>query len=192
MLTRMDLRDLRPPTDPDPPVVLHRTDVPADTWAGLLADGAYRRLTTTAALRADVGEDAARRAHALVTSVPDRAVVGRRSAAWVHLGGDPPPYLDLLVAPGQRLPPDPARTCHQTLLSTRDVIVLGGCRVTTPTRTLADLALVPDAHDLWPVLAQLTEQGADPVAALACTARTARQRGVRRARALLTELIETC
>lgn len=188
MLTCVNaLDDLKHRASP-PPVLLRRAEVPSDTWAGLLADGAYRRLTDGCALRADAAEDADCRAQALPGPLPVRSVVGRRSAAWVHLGGDPPGRLDLLVPPGRRVDPAPGRRCSEARLATADVVVLGGHPVTTPTRTLFDLVLVPEADALWPTLTALCDIGADPADAL--TRFTRRRRGACHARLLLTGLRE--
>ena len=176
------LHDLRH-RDAPPPVLLRSTEVPADTWAGLLADGCYRRLTSGCALRADIVETADHRAQALPGPLPVKSVVGRRSAAWVHLGGDPPWRLDLLVPPGRRVDPAPDRRCSEAQLAAPDVQVLGRRPVTTPTRTLLDLVLVlgtdeprvdgpePSADPLWPTLTALCDMGADPAAVLTRLAR---------------------
>ncbi len=165
------LHDLKHRAGP-PPLLLRVTEVPADTWAGLLADGCYRRLTSVCALRTDVVENAGLRAQALPGPLPVRSVVARRSAAWVHLGGEPPRRLDLLVPPGRRVDPAPDRRCSETRLAVHDVQLLGGRPVTTPTRTLLDLALTfgadprpraggPSTDPLWPTLTALCDLGAD-------------------------------
>ncbi len=174
-----------------PPVLLRATEVPADTWAGLLADGCYRRLTGCCALRADVVENADHRAQALPGPLPARSVVGRRSAAWVHLGGEPPPRLDLLVPPGRRVDPAPDRRCSEARLAAHDVEVLGGRPLTTPTRTLLDLVLLagadePEVDPLWPTLTALCRAGADPASA---ATRLGGRRGACRARTVLARLL---
>jgi len=176
----------------EPPLLLRRSQVPASTWAGLLADAAYRPLTATVALRADAPDDAATRAIALASHIPDRAVLGLRSAAWVHAGGtavEAPRRLELLVPPGaRRVDPTLDQVSHEATLTTDEVVMIGGRRVTTPTRTLLDLGLSPRAEGLRPVLERLCAVGADPSAAMTRLATMPRRPGGRRARALLTTL----
>ncbi|MCL2848942.1 MAG: type IV toxin-antitoxin system AbiEi family antitoxin [Micrococcales bacterium] len=169
------------------PVVLDRADVPPDTWAGLLADGHYRWLTDRYALRADVTEDVEHRARALPGPLPAKAVVARRSAAWVHVGGQAPARLDLVVPPGRRVDPHVDRCCTEAPLGPTDVVMLGGYPVTSPTRTLFDLVFAPGAGAWWPVLVALCDTGADAGHALAAVGR---QRGARQARGLLRDLAE--
>ena len=170
---------------PPAPDLLYRTDVPRDTWAGLLTDGHYRRLTDGCALRAGAIETAEYRARAIVGPLPVRSVVARTSAAWVHLGGHAPGRLELVVPPGRRVDPSLDWRCTEASLTATDVVELGGHLVTTPARTLFDLAFVPDADELWTTLVGLCDVGADPAVALASVTN---QRGSRRARAVLVRL----
>jgi hypothetical protein len=187
------LHELRHRAGP-PPVLLHSTEVPADTWAGLLADGCYRRLTDVCALRTDVVETADHRAQAIPGPLPVRSVIARRTAAWVHLGGDPPRRLDLLVPPGRRVDPAPDRRCSEAHLAAHDIQVIDGRAVTSPTRTLLDLVLdeprtdQPGTDPLWPTLTALRDLGADPAAVLT---RLSGRRGACRARKVLAVLGES-
>jgi len=186
MFTCADVLDDLGDDAPSPPVLLYRADIPPDTWAGLLADGHYRRLTDGCALRADVTEDVEHRACALPGPLPARSVVARTSAAWVHLGGVAPGRVDLVVPPGRRVDPSLDWRCTEATLTAADVVTVGGHPVTTVTRTLFDLAFAPDAAHLWTTLVALCDSGADPASALAAVTS---QRGSRQARSLLAQLV---
>ncbi|MDY0912080.1 type IV toxin-antitoxin system AbiEi family antitoxin [Rathayibacter festucae] len=94
-------------------------------------------------LLADLPLGPAERGAALLAVVPRGTVADRLSAAWVH-GAMPaaPPVHSASIDRRNRLhPPMLARVrFHEVRLTDEDVTVLGGCSVTTPERTLIDLA----------------------------------------------------
>ncbi|NAZ84093.1 hypothetical protein GTR02_19995 [Kineococcus sp. R8] len=112
-------------------------------------DGLLRRVVGDVVVAADVRLDAEGRAAALALLLPPGAVALGASAAWV-LAGDPlpvPGVLEVALAPAaaRRLQRD--GSCGGTrVAATRsvpgahDVLDLGPLRVTTPTRTLLDVA----------------------------------------------------
>lgn len=94
-------------------------------------------------LVADLPLGAPERAAALLAVLPPGTVADRASAAWVHgATADPPTIHSASIDRRHRLhPPVLSRVrFHEVRLRDDDVMVLGGCRVTTPERTLIDLA----------------------------------------------------
>lgn len=170
------------------PSTVRREDVGDAAWFGLLRDGVLRPLWQDVAVRADLAETPELRARGLSTLVPTRAVVGRASAAWVHVGGPLPARVDLLFAPGtRRTDPHPLRTAAEAHLSPGDAQPIGPVRVTSVQRTGLDVARSEPPARAAPLLAALRGVGFDPLLALDELARLGPARGVRRARTVLTD-----
>ncbi|QHC66538.1 hypothetical protein GSU68_08100 [Rathayibacter sp. VKM Ac-2759] len=94
-------------------------------------------------LVADLPLGPAERGAALLAVLPRGTVADRRSAAWVHGASvDPPPVHSASIDRRHRLhPPVLSRIrYHEVRLADDDVVIVGGCSVTTPERTLVDLA----------------------------------------------------
>ncbi|MWV49759.1 hypothetical protein GRS96_10795 [Rathayibacter sp. VKM Ac-2803] len=94
-------------------------------------------------LVADLPLGPAERAAALLAVLPRGTVADRRSAAWIHGATiDPPRIHSASIDRRNRLhPPVLSRVrYHEVRLTDADVLVIGGCLVTTPERTLIDLA----------------------------------------------------
>ncbi len=178
----------RPATD-DHPALVRRDDVAPATWTGMLLDGALVPLWDGVAVCAGHQVTAAVRLAALSALVPPRGVVGRAAAAWVHAGGARPDKVDVVVRPGvRRADPHPLRRAAEAPLPDEDVLVLAGTRVTTVLRTGLDVAryVPPDEASL--LLRRLLAVGLDPDEALTALDRLPGERGVLRARDLLTAL----
>ncbi|MGF3055259.1 type IV toxin-antitoxin system AbiEi family antitoxin [Microbacterium sp. YY-01] len=78
----------------------------------------------------------------LLPSLDSFAFVGP-SAAWIHGAGDGAPYEHAVRRTGKRRTTDvgrPRLTVHDTPLPSSDVMLVGRVSVTTPDRTLFDLA----------------------------------------------------
>lgn len=94
-------------------------------------------------LVADLPLGPAERASALLAVLPAGTVADRASAAWVHgATADPPRLHSASIDRRHRLhPPVLSRVrFHEVRMKDADVVVLGGCPVTSPERTLIDLA----------------------------------------------------
>ncbi|WP_448629368.1 hypothetical protein [Cellulomonas soli] len=138
------------------------------------------------AIACDAAESAAVRAQAVARLVPERGIVARASAAWVHSGYGAPVRVDVLVpARGRRPDPHPHRVACEADLTDGDVIELGPVRVTSVQRTGIDVARLLAPAAARHVLAGLLEVGFDPDAARRRLGTMVGQRGVREARALL-------
>jgi hypothetical protein len=106
---------------------------------------------------ADVAESPWLRAASLAASLGDALAAVRLTAAWVHgVLDEPPPRPCVQRAVAQRLQRLPARgLCyHDVALDPRDLVRVGGVRVTHPARTIADLARFegaghPEALRAW-------------------------------------------
>lgn len=72
-------------------------------------------------------------------SPADGGTVCLLAAAWIHTGGRPPSRLDVTVPRPVRARFGPVRY-RNVVLSDRDVVVVGGVRVTSPLTTACDLA----------------------------------------------------
>ncbi len=173
-------------TAPVLPRTVRRDEVGAAAWFGLLRDGVVRLVWGDLAVAADLADGPEVRALAVAGLVPDRGVVGRRTAAWVHTGRFPPTRVDVLVRTGgRRTDPHPARVAAEASLAAQDVVHVGRVRVTTVQRTGADLARTLPRGDAVPLLRALREVGFDPELALDQLAGLRGQRGVRHAREVL-------
>lgn len=168
------------------PSIVRRSDVGAAAWFALVRDGVLRPVWGDVAVAADLPCCPDVRGAALVGEVPRGGVVGRGSAAWVHVGGVPPVRVDVLVGPGRRRPPrTDRRTAAEASLESGDVEVVGTLPVTTVHRTGTDVARFEPAARAHRILLTLVAAGFDPVAALRSLDDLPGQRGVRRARDVL-------
>jgi hypothetical protein len=175
------------PPSPDPLVRIFPDVLGPVTYQALLLDRVTRRVRGDLTVPADLMTTAELRAAALV---PDRCVVGRQAAVWVHTGSHEPLCIEVLVGPrGRRPDPHPGRTTHECELPEADVVLLGSVRVTSVQRTGLDLARWFPAHAALAMLAPLCEHGFDPAAALDALARLGGYAGVRDARATLARLV---
>jgi hypothetical protein len=83
------------------------------------------------------------RAAALAAQVPSRLIAERSTAAWVHGAVRTPPRThEYCVDTVARCHPPALRNVRirEVVLDDRDTVVLAGLRVTTPLRTLCDIA----------------------------------------------------
>lgn len=86
----------------------------------------------------------ATRAAGLAALLPEHAFVERLSAAWLHgaLAEPPnPPQFALPSGIGARPRRSRAYALRQVVITERELLLIGGCRVTTPVRTLVDVLL---------------------------------------------------
>ncbi|MET0853885.1 MAG: hypothetical protein ABWY30_04595 [Microterricola sp.] len=104
------------------------------------------------------------RAAGLAAELPEHAFVERLSAAWLHgaLAEPPrPPQFALPSGIGARPRRPRAYAMRQVVIAERELAVIGGCRVTTPARTLVDVLLDDELS---------TERAIAVAAAIAATA----------------------
>lgn len=97
-------------------------------------------------------------AAAVPTTVRQRVVAGRMTAAWIYGCAPEPDRLALLVDTKRRvssLRNTRGCTLHEVKLGPFDVISLGGLMVSSPLRTALDIALHVDAERAVPALALL-------------------------------------
>jgi hypothetical protein len=152
-----------PRPSPGLPLEIVPATVGALTYRTLLRDGVTRHVWGELTVPADVDVTPALRAAAFRGLVPARAVVGRRSAVWVHTGQHPPRRVDVLVPPRSRRPdPHPGRTTHECALPGSDVLELAGVRVTGVQRTGLDVARWFPPGDARALLTALLHAGFDP------------------------------
>jgi hypothetical protein len=110
----------------------------------LVAAGAVRHVVRGVYMDARVCDDLATRAACLHLRLPDDAVVGRLTAAWLF-GVDArmpdqrsaPPVVECIVPPGRQPLRRPGVRCYVAPLK-GDVCDVGGIPTTTPTRTAID------------------------------------------------------
>ncbi len=90
----------------------------------------------------DEPDRASQRALALAVQLPDRVIVEQRSAAWVWgLLDAPPRPHDLCTAIGARVRTGEGwPAAREVVIDEDEMVELGGIRVTTPLRTVIDLA----------------------------------------------------
>jgi hypothetical protein len=167
-----------------------RWELSAAEWTGMLLDRARTPIWEDVAVCTGHEVTPGLRLAALSDLVPQRGVVGRTAAAWVHAGGPRPTKVDVLVPPGVRRPdPHPLRSAAEGPLPDEDVLDLGPGRVTTVQRTGVDVARFAAPGDTVRLLVGLLPLGFDPYAALAGLRELRGGRGVQRARTLVTALM---
>ena len=97
----------------------------------------------------DEPETPAHRAASLAAQLPERIIAERRSAAWIWGALLRPPAIHELCADiGARVRTgDGWPAAREVVLGPGDAVPLGGIRVTTPLRTVLDLARVDEEFD---------------------------------------------
>jgi hypothetical protein len=131
------------------PITLEAGDLPAAELQAMRLDGELFALVDSWC-PVDVVETPAVRARAVMAARSDRLVAAGRTAAWIW-GALPvlPRPLELCsdVRARARLRPGADAVVHEFVLEAGDVATLGGVPVTTPLRTLIDLARSGAADD---------------------------------------------
>lgn len=165
----------RHPSAPPRPadLLVHRADLGDVAWQVLLRDGHVLPLHGDVGLPAGVPASPALRAAALAGRVTSREAVARTAAVWVHLGGPPPGRVHAVAV---------------AALAPRDVVGLGGVRVTTPRRAALDVLTLEPPDVARAALARLARAGLDLGQVQADVTAAATRRGVRRALEVLRAL----
>jgi len=170
---RERLRALLQPEDPADPALPHRPGAAApQRWAAErdVRDGLLRRVVGDVVVAADVDLDAAGRAAALALLLPAGAVAIASTAAWVLAGeaAGLPPVLEVALdaAGARRLQRDGSCggvpvSATRSVPPPAEVVELGPLRVTTPARTLLDVARTAPQRTVR-VRRALLEAGLDP------------------------------
>ncbi|WP_052226684.1 hypothetical protein [Microbacterium mangrovi] len=117
---------------------------------------------------ADAAETPALRAASVSGAVPRGCAATHLTAAWIHGAVPAPPVRHAVqrTQTGRRRLDQSARVAYRdTLIGSEDLITLGGVAVTTPTRTLADLARCSDPDSRDAARALVAAGAADPDAA---------------------------
>lgn len=106
------------------------------------------------------------RARAVGLLVPPRAIAERMTAAWIYGISPEPSRHQFCVDLGARthVPPSPRLQLREVHCAPEDTLTIAGLRVTTPLRTVVDLARTPgpDAPGLVRLLAELLRFGGLP------------------------------
>jgi len=166
--------------------LVHRHELDGIAWQVLLRDGHLVRLTDDIARPAAVPETPALRAAALAPLVPARCALAREAAVWVHLGGPPPARAHVVACRRDRRPePAPGRVTVSADLADRDVVRLGGVRVTTLRRTAVDVLAHEPRERAIALVERLQGAGLDLTQLRTDIAGAAGRRGVRAAADLL-------
>jgi hypothetical protein len=152
------LRAVLSPAPAERPVVVTPADVGGRAaWAELVRDGALLVLRGEAAVRQAVAVTPAVRAGAL-GDLPGGAVVAGRTAAWIHAAVPDGGRLDLTYPAGRHRPEvwGSVRVWQGPLLH-EDTHRVGGLPVTSPLRTVVDIALREPHRDAVAVVVALAE-----------------------------------
>lgn len=98
---------------------------------------------------ADTVEGPSARATAVAGFIPEGTAAMGPTAAWIHGAGDGPPtthHVQRAVPRRVRVPHLPRRRFHDIPLAADDGQLIGPVLVTTPVRTLCDLARLSPTH----------------------------------------------
>jgi len=148
------------------PALVHRDEMPSSAWHGQLRDGALHVVWGDVAAAAGLRLTPEVRVRSIADLVPDRAVIGRSTALWVHTGRHRPDRVEVLVHRRTRpAAPNPHRVSAEADLPDADLTRVAGLRVTTVQRTGVDLARWLPTHTAVPLVADLLALGFDPVRA---------------------------
>jgi hypothetical protein len=176
------LHSLLPLDQPFTPAMARAVGIDRPALSRLHSEGHVLRVLRGAYVASTAADSVSLRAAAVGLLIGPRDLVVDRTAAWVH-GVLPAGPLDLLApAPSRR-----ASLGGRRRLVGRDLIALGGIRVTSPLRTALDLGrLLPPGQALG-VLDALVERSFTQVELLAELPRFAGQRGIGQLRSLAAQ-----
>jgi hypothetical protein len=124
------------------PAVLSCSDLPEAELCAARLDGEVYRIDECFSPIDEI-ERPITRANALSSITPGRFIAEQRTAAWLHGAlGFPPAVHQFCVAAGARAkPPQGSRvSVREVEIDDSEIQAFGGIRVTTPLRTVADLA----------------------------------------------------
>jgi hypothetical protein len=124
------------------PSVLSAHDLPVAELAAARLDGELFRIDDCFA-PVDEIEQPSHRARALRAALPDRLIAEQRSAAWIWGALDAPPvHHELCVAAGvrTRTPGITWMRVREVVIEPAEIVTVGDLQVTTPLRTVVDLA----------------------------------------------------
>ncbi|WP_432494433.1 hypothetical protein [Kineococcus gypseus] len=131
---------------PDPSAPWRPGPAPAARAAAArqVREGLLQRVVGDVVVAAGVPVDAGVRAAALALLLPAEGVVVGAAAAWVHVGAPLPPPREVLLArrsAARHQPRGGVRlTTSRARLDAADVVRVGALRVSSPARTLLDVA----------------------------------------------------
>lgn len=144
------------------PDVLSSSDLPYPELCAAQLDGELYRLDDTF-MPIDGIDQPRSRALSLHTWAPSALIAERRTAAWIYGALDAPPGKhQFCVDIANRVRPerDARIALREVVFGDGDVVQLNGIRLTSPVRTIIDLARVPDEQfaGISPVIGRLAEQ----------------------------------
>ena len=126
--------------------VLSQDDLPAvELQVGVLDGELVRIGDAYCAIDAVIGSE--QRAESIATEVPHWAIAERLTAAWVYGVIDAQPQrLHLCVTSQSKIRPLSSSRCsfREVVLSDSDVVAIGGLSVTSPLRTVLDIARIDE------------------------------------------------
>ncbi|GII99018.1 hypothetical protein CLV28_1659 [Sediminihabitans luteus] len=169
---------LSPVVDPDDALVRPEHVGGAAAFDDLVRRGAVQVVRPWVAVARGTAVTPRVRARSLASPSVGGLVVAGRTAAWVHAGGEPPALLGFLASDGVRAPAhDPGRVVRYARILRSEVVDLGGVQVTSPLRTVLDVASSPTvpAHACGTLVTPLPD---DLAAAARCVVRVCAATGI--------------
>lgn len=128
---------------------------------------------------------------AAVLALGDDAVVGHRTAAAVWGAWRGPVQTEVIVSPSSGRPHRDGIVVHRSMLAPADVTTRAGLRVTTPLRTLLDVAAVVDDRRLAHVFEELqVRHGLAPLDVAVAVLARPRRRGNAQLRRVLDGAVD--
>jgi hypothetical protein len=124
------------------PAVLSRSHLPEAELCAALLDGELYRVDECFSPSDEI-ERPFTRAKALAAIAPARLIAEQRTAAWLHGALSFPPAVHQFCVDARaraRGPQNPRSCVREVEIDDSEVQCLGGIRLTTPLRTVADLA----------------------------------------------------
>jgi len=125
-----------------PPVLFHQ-DLPEAELHAAKLDGELYRIDQCFS-PVDEIESRERRAHALALTIPARLIVEQRSAAWIYGAAGLPHQHQFCVDINARVRTATlfGLTVREVVIAADDLATIAGLSVTTPVRTVVDLARI--------------------------------------------------
>ncbi|WEV63952.1 hypothetical protein [Bifidobacterium sp. ESL0732] len=158
-----------PPINRTTPMLMSNRDLPGPLSMNRLDDfGALHRLDDISAYLAEYSDTLFGRGTIMTKVVPSRSIACGRSALWVWMGGSFPDVIDIIsgshfrsMAYGR-----PIKT-YKRCVPEGQMSTIAGLKVTSPTRTACDIALmsgtaIPDKRRVELVCAIMQEYHIDP------------------------------
>lgn len=145
------LEDVNKSSNNEFPTLLGNSQLPGPMCMKKLSQlGVFNQLSAQSGYTQSLALSTKGRGKIISNLIPEESIVCSFTAAWVWLGGTFPVNIDIInYSNCRKKPHDHTIRSFRRQLSDEDYVVIGDVRVTTPERTICDLAYTPSENEYY-------------------------------------------